>query len=489
MSTKQPASGPSMQAYDVPRIPQEDRDHAWELARKYPPDIVLFIIRDALEQHSNTVPKIVREMAPPTLRSMSPTLESATPRTQPVNRRLAPIGLSVATSQGEISGTAPPSSSGNGLYHVDSKSMCNGITDIGTSHWSNVEIFDVDDPSLSTAVSPDRGGCVARTTKNSIRKSRQSSDKQSDGGGDQRKPYFCVFEEHKVVRFGKVSDLRKHMNLYHEPGKKAWLCPEDGCRQFFSRAESFKQHHRTHKGCRKPCKHADNGKIKIPPRQAFACGCQSCQALFVIWEEWREHVIQHIENGMSESQWQYATIVLNLLRRPEIATQWEAQLSRAHSFNLVPRFNFRPRKTLTLKWHLEHMSPTELQTAALTLALQAYEVGIEIRTLNELSDPFSLVKEPQASPSSAMSQFTPWQALPEEFSLPPSSTDYEGTFPLPAQQLPPDLQPLALQIPLLPTWNCQRSNSHTLEFMNPNGLFDPFGMVIPGSDRSSRSLA
>jgi hypothetical protein len=66
-----------------------------------------------------------------------------------------------------------------------------------------------------------------------------------------------------------------------------------------------------------------------------------------------------------------------------------------------------------------------------------------------------------------MSQFTPWKALPEEFLLPPSGTDYEGTFSLSAQQLPPDLQPLALQIPLLPTWNCQRSNSHTLEFMNP----------------------
>jgi hypothetical protein len=467
MSTRELASGPSMQAYDVPRIPQEDRDHAWELARKYPPDIVLFIIRDALEQHSNTIPKIVREMAPPTLQPTLPTLESTTPCTQPVNRRLTPIGLSVATpSQGEISGTAPPSPSRNGLYHVDSKSMHNGITDIGASHWPNVETFGIDDPSLSTAASPGRGRYIVKTTKNSLRKSCRSSDKRSDSGGDQRKPYFCVFEEHKAVRFGKVSDLRKHMNLYHEPGKKAWLCPEDGCRQIFSRAESFKQHHRTHRGCRKPCKHADNGKIKIPPRQAFACGCQSCQALFVKWEEWREHVIQHIETGMSDSQWQYATIFLNLLRRPEIVTQWEAQLSRAHSFNLIPRFNFRPRKTITLKWYLEHMSPTELQTAALTLALQAYEAGIEIRTLDELSNPFSLVEEPKTSPSLTVSQFTSWQALPDGFSL-PSSTDYEGTFPpLSAQPLPLDLQSLASQIPQLPTWNCQQSNSHTLEFMD-----------------------
>ena len=210
-----------MQACDVPRIPQEDRDHAWELARKYPPDIILFIIRDALEQHSNTVPKFVQEMAPPTLQSMSPTLESTTPCTQLVNGHLTPICLSVATSQGETSNTAPPSSSGNEPDRVGSKGVRNGFTSIGTLHRSNVATSGEDDPSLSTAVSSGRGRRVIRTRKNSIRKSLRSSDKRSDSGSDQRKPYFCVFEEHKAVRFGKVSDLRKHLNLYHEPGKRA----------------------------------------------------------------------------------------------------------------------------------------------------------------------------------------------------------------------------------------------------------------------------
>lgn len=311
MPKNQLASGPSMQAYDIPYIAQEDRDHAWELARKYPPDIVLFIIRDVLEQHSNSIQEMDRAMASPTLRSTPHTLELMNPCTQPINRPLTSIELNITTSQGEISGSSPSSSSGIGRHPVDSKDLGNGFTDTGTVRWSNMEISDGEDPSLGTPVPPDRGRGVIMSKKNSMRKSRRSSDKRSDSRSEQKKAYFCVFEEHKGIRFGKASDLRKHMNLYHEPSKKAWLCPEDGCHQFFSRAESLKQHHITHKDCRKPCKHADNGKIKIPPRQAFACGCQSCQALFFTWEEWREHIIQHIETGMSDSQWHYATIFLN----------------------------------------------------------------------------------------------------------------------------------------------------------------------------------
>jgi hypothetical protein len=121
------------------------------------------------------------------------------------------------------------------------------------------------------------------------------------------------------------------------------------------------------------------------------------------------------------------------------------------------------------------MTSTELQRAAVTLASKVYKAGIE----KEHSDPFSLVVEPETSLSSTMSQFTPWQALPEEFSLAPSSTDYEGTFSLPGQQIPSDLQSFALQTSPFPTWNGQRSDFHTLEFLNPNG---PFGMANLGND-------
>lgn len=161
--------------------------------------------------------------------------------------------------------------------------------------------------------------------------------------------------------------------------------------------------------------------------------------------------------------------------------QWEALLSRAHSFNLVPRFNFRPRQTLTLRWHLEHMTPTELQRAAFTLASQAYEAGIEIRTLQELSEPFSLVEEPKTSPSSTISQFTPWQAQPERSSLASPGNGDDGTFPLPDQRLPPDLQLLPSHVPLFPTRDSRRSGPHNLEFINPNELFDPFRMANAGT--------
>jgi hypothetical protein len=95
------------------------------------------------------------------------------------------------------------------------------------------------------------------------------------------------------------------------------------------------------------------------------------------------------------------------------------------------------------------MTSTELQTAAVTLASQAYHEGIEIGNSQDLSDPFSPIAEPKTSPSSAVGQSTPWQALPEEFSLPPPSTDYEDTFLMPDQQITPDLESFALQNPAI----------------------------------------
>ena len=449
----QPEPKPSAQAYDGRSIPQEDLDLAWLLARKYRPDILLFLMRHAIDQHSSTT-------APPITWDGGPGIRHVT------------SALGTATLDGKTSQSSPQS--GSQPYQVDSNVTCNEIIDTGSLDSAEGETSDADKPSLSRTASPNPTSRRAiRTMRNSTRELQRSPHRQSDNGVDQKKPYFCVFQEHKTVRFGKVSDLRKHMNAYHEPGKRAWLCPDRGCRQLLSRAESFKQHHRTHKDCRKPCKHADECKIKIPTRQAFGCGCQSCPALFFEWEQWREHVIQHIEAGMSDTQWHYATMFLNLLRRPEIAPRWEDHLSFARSFNnLVPRFNFRPRKTLSLKWHLEHMTSEELQRAAPGLASQAYEAGIEIRTLQELSDPFSLVEDPRSSPSSTVSHPVPWQALPEEFSIPPRTDDH-GTLPDPA-----------------PTMSAGPPISG--DFTHPavpSGLGSPAGQFLyPGTDDSEWTL-
>jgi hypothetical protein len=132
------------------------------------------------------------------------------------------------------------------------------------------------------------------------------------------KRWFCVYNEHQGKSFGKTSDWKKHMNNFHQPSKKAWQCPEKDCHRIFDTASNFGQHHRTMHNCRKPCRHTDSAKTRIPIRRAFACGCQSCQGLLFSWDEWRNHVAQHIENGMTISQWQYNTLLRNLLRRPEI---------------------------------------------------------------------------------------------------------------------------------------------------------------------------
>jgi hypothetical protein len=482
MAPNQPVSGHCVQSYDGRSIPQEDLDHAWELASKYPPDIVLFIIREAVKQHSNTIPKMDQGMASPVSGAISPNFQSTTSRNLAVNEDLTSIDTSLGILHGDRFDTSLLSSSGSKSGPASSNNIYGGTDGTGSFSLSEGEISGVDHQYRSVEVSPDQVRSVARSTKNSVPNSDGSLDKLSDSKAEKRKLYFCVFEEHRTVRFGKAADLRKHFNLYHEPGKKAWVCSEGGCGQLFSRAESFKQHHRRHNGCRKPCQHADRNKIKIPSRQSFACGCQSCQALFFKWEEWREHVIQHIEAGMSDSQWHYATIFLNLLRRPEIAPQWQSQLSRAHSFdNLVPRFNFRPRKTFTLKWDLEHMNPTELHRAASKLASQAYEAGIEIRNLQELSDPFSLVEQPKTSTSSTISHSTPLPALSEGL-FPLSNTDLEGQFPILEQQYQPDPQQLSSNPGPFTSYNGERVNSNKGVFINQYMPFYSFGMADLGSD-------
>ena len=212
--------------------------------------------------------------------------------------------------------------------------------------------------------------------------------------------WFCVFDEHRDKSFGKRSDWKKHMNGFHEPGQIAWQCPERDCRQIFVQDSNFCQHHRVQHACRKPCKHANSAKKRIPLRRAFACGYRSCQGLLFSWDEWRDHVACHMENGMSISQWQYNTLLRNLLRRPEVHLYWEAHVAgQVFPYNISARFNWRPRNTTLLGWQLEYNDEADLKKNAKTIALQAYETGLEVRSAQELGDPSVLIAEPIKQPS------------------------------------------------------------------------------------------
>jgi hypothetical protein len=201
---------------------------------------------------------------------------------------------------------------------------------------------------------------------------------------------FCVFDEHKGKSFRRRSDWKKHMNDFHKPDKKAWECPD--CHQIFDQLRNFFQHHLVQHCHRNPCKHSAT-KLRYSKR-AFACGRQFCERLLHSWEEWRDHVAEHLEGGMSQDEWQYNTLFRNLLRREEIHSRWEKYVSdQVGHYNIAARFNWRARNTLLLRLKLEYCEIIS-ESDAERLVDDAYKIGLEVRTAHELLDPSTLITEP-----------------------------------------------------------------------------------------------
>lgn len=211
--------------------------------------------------------------------------------------------------------------------------------------------------------------------------------------------WFCVFDEHNGKSFGRRSDWKKHMNDFHKPEKKAWQCPD--CHRIFDQLRNFGQHHLVEHCHRHPCKHSGTATKLRYSKRAFACGRQFCDDLLYSWDEWRDHVAEHLEDGMSEGDWQYNTFFRNLLRREEVHSKWERYVSdQVGHYNVAARFNWRPRNTLLLRLKLEYCE-TILQGDCERLVEDAYQIGLEVRTAQELLDPSTLITEPSTIRSEA----------------------------------------------------------------------------------------
>jgi hypothetical protein len=185
------------------------------------------------------------------------------------------------------------------------------------------------------------------------------------------------------------------MNTFHKPGKKQWRCPEHECHETFDKPDNFCQHHRKEHKCRKSCNHADRAKIRTPIKRAFACGYQSCPGLLFSWDNWCNHVAKHMENGMTINQWQYNILLRNLLRRPEVHFLWEERVAQEVGlYNVHARFTWRLRDTREIKWQLEYMDEVELHKNAESLVLRAYDIGLAVRSAEELLEPSIPIVEP-----------------------------------------------------------------------------------------------
>ena len=259
-------------------------------------------------------------------------------------------------------------------------SLCQKFGDIsGNFHEAEVGEQVLDSPSKAEKVSAAK-----------FRKAISPTSTDPMNGSERR--LFCVFEEHKEISFGRRSDWRKHMTSFPKPDKKVWQCPD--CYEYFDQMLNYNQHHLIHHCQRKTCKHSNTATKLRYSKRAFACGRQSCERLLYSWDEWQNHVIEHMEDRMSEDEWQYNTFFRNLFRREEIHSRWEKYVSdQLGHYNVVARFNWRPRNTLLLRLKLEYFE-TISDIEADKLVEDAYQIGLEVRTAHELLDPSTLITEP-----------------------------------------------------------------------------------------------
>jgi hypothetical protein len=181
----------------------------------------------------------------------------------------------------------------------------------------------------------------------------------STTGDNSQGPLYCPYPGHEKSKFKRKGDWKDHMDSYHKPGLIAWGCRLNGCERRFETVVLFRQHHASEHHCRRGCTHADESEIPVPPKLAFACGFLGCSSLLTTWDNWRDHVRDHLLRGSHLSSWDYSTEFRNLLRREDISSFWDLYVKLQLGAMEGPRhiFKWEPSITSELKKHLEFSLP------------------------------------------------------------------------------------------------------------------------------------
>jgi hypothetical protein len=191
-------------------------------------------------------------------------------------------------------------------------------------------------------------------------------------------PWRCIYPGHNKS-IARKGDWIRHMDKYHKPDLIAWSCRVPGCGRQFETEALFRQHHAASHHCRRSCTHADDARNPATPRLAFACGFTGCSALFPDWDNWRDHVRDHISTGTSVDAWQYSTELRNLLRRGEIAALWEAhaqqQLGTEQGYQHF--FHWQPDSSANFKRQLEY---SKLRDGVPHLVTSIFAAAVSVRS-------------------------------------------------------------------------------------------------------------
>lgn len=138
------------------------------------------------------------------------------------------------------------------------------------------------------------------------------------------------------------------MKLFHYLGQE-WPCTR--CCEKFDRERDFVKHFgRKHPG-HKPGALTDIVTMLLP-KQVFACGFQGCESLSQSWEQWFNHITDHMAAGMTLTQWSDSVVISNLLRQNALRQSWENLLYHKHAA-YRPSFIWQPPSARVLCQKLE----------------------------------------------------------------------------------------------------------------------------------------
>lgn len=166
--------------------------------------------------------------------------------------------------------------------------------------------------------------------------------------GEAAKNYVCTYCNKD---FGGKSDWKRHETTFHEP-QYTWECPV--CNRTFNSKRKFSTHHDRDHDCLE-CDHGTEAQKSLPAKAAFGCGFQSCNQVLYSWDDRCNHVAKHFEDGEIKPNWQYSTMIKNLLRQDRLDAAWKRLMGELHGpREFWPNLIWRQEDTKDIRERLEY---------------------------------------------------------------------------------------------------------------------------------------
>ncbi|KAL9115579.1 MAG: hypothetical protein Q9187_007267 [Circinaria calcarea] len=132
--------------------------------------------------------------------------------------------------------------------------------------------------------------------------------------------YFCTSCDKD---FGRKGDWKSHEKEFHE-GQEEYTCTT--CDKKYHAKHRFIRHHKKHHGG-VDCPHAETSRFIFPKKRAWGCGF--CGESLSTFDNRIDHIAKHYDAGLKRSEWNHSSMILGLLKQPDVVVPWSLLLGRA----------------------------------------------------------------------------------------------------------------------------------------------------------------